>query len=146
MTTTPRRVLYAVLISLALAVLVLGGLWIYAFRLFVHDKAVTADALQRVWSYGKQVPLGVVVPPHNRWTPNAFVAEDAGRSDGSVKVLILDDHYRSGDPDFASADGIIGDELSHKLLCTIPGQAATRKVELDAVVVAKIRQQCGSLR
>jgi hypothetical protein len=119
------------------------GYWIIAFNRITHDKAVNADALQRLWSYGVQVPLNVVVPANNKWTDHAFVAE---RFDADpprrTSVLILDDHYRGDDPTYRSEDGVIGDQLSLRLLCSIPAQASQKGVELDTRVFERIRNEC----
>ena len=126
--------------------LVLGvafvGYWMIGMQRIVHDKAINSDALQRVENYGRRVPLGTVVPAHNRWTTNAFIAEASDKEVyGGTSVLILDDHYRGGDPTYRTESGVIGD-LSVPLLCSIPSQAAGRGVYVDPAVLRLIHSRC----
>lgn len=123
------------------------GYWAIDMNRVSHDKAVNADALQRLWSFGTQIPLGVVIPANNQWTTRAFVAE---RFDGDpprqTSILILDDHYRGDDPTYRSDSGVIGNELSIGLLCSIPTQASIKRVNLDPIVLGMIRSRCRNVR
>jgi hypothetical protein len=120
--------------------------WFVAMHRIVHDKAINADALQRVWSYGRAVPLGTVIPPHNRWTDDAFVAEASDEEAGrTTSVLILDDHYRGSDPTYRTESGVIGNDVSISLLCSLPAQASTEGVRLDPVVVRLVQSRCRSV-
>jgi hypothetical protein len=136
-------VLNVVIASGAVLAVAFFGYWIIAFSRINHDKAVNVDALQRLWSYGVHVPLNVVVPANNKWTHHAFVAErfesDPPRQ---TSVLILDDHYRGDDPTYRSEDGIIGNQLSKGLLCSLPAQASEKHVTLDSRVAGKIEAEC----
>jgi hypothetical protein len=129
--------------ALAIPAFALPAYWALSMHRIFHDKAVNANALQRLWSYGRSVPLRTVVPAHNRWTDNAFVAEPAVQAPGKdTSVLILDDHYRGGDPTYRTESGLIGDDLSIGLLCSLPSQAAAKGVRLDPVVVRLVRSRC----
>jgi hypothetical protein len=135
---------YFLVAGITVLALVLGSLWLRAFQLDIHDKAINADSLQRLWTYGRQVPLGEVVPAKNRWIPNAFIAEAAPPQPGtSTRVMILDDHYWGSDPSYRSPSGIIGDDISNGLLCSVEGQAVKTGVTIDEVVSRRIRHKCG---
>jgi hypothetical protein len=124
--------------------LLLGGLAAFAvpfyfgFKRVAHDKAVNADVLQPLREQ-PDLPLGKVVPSNNRWKRNAFVAER--RVDGNA-VLILDDHYRGRDPAYRSPDGVIGDEISSALLCSVPAQAKANAIVVDPAVLSMINRKC----
>lgn len=133
--------------AVALLVAVFVACWVMSMSRVFHDKAVNADALQRLWSYGTQVPLGVVVPAANRWTTRAFAAERSGGGPSRrIAVLILDDHYRGDDPTYRSKSGIIGDDVSTALLCSVPAQAARKGVHIDPLVSDMIRTRCPNVR
>lgn len=128
-------------VALAIFVLVIG--WLIAMNHVFHDKAVNADALQRLGSYGRKLPMRTVIPAHNHWTDKAFIAEPSKEEAGrDASVLILDDHYRGDDPTYRTESGIIGDELSLPVLCSVPVQAANKGVSLDPVVLRMIRSKC----
>jgi len=100
------------LVLLLLAPMGLLAWWLIGMSRIFHDKAINADALQRLWSYGRSVPLQTVVPAHNRWTAHAFVAEASDEEPGRhTSVLILDDHYRGNDPTYRSQSGVVGNDL-----------------------------------
>lgn len=135
------------------AILIAGGLAIYwwiGMNNIIHDKAVNADALQRLWGYGRRIPLRTVVPAHNRWTDKAFiagVATPSGAEPGrDASVLILDDHYRGSDPTYRSKSGVIGDPVSLPLLCSLPAQASWKGVDLDPVVLQLVHSSCRNFR
>ncbi|AQR72426.1 hypothetical protein BXU08_00965 [Sphingomonas sp. LM7] len=107
-----------------------------------HDKAINADVLQPLREQ-KDLPFGTVVPRDNRWEANAFIAE---YRDGKIAVLILDDHYWGGDPAYRSGNGVIGDDISYGLLCSIPAQARARRVALDPAVDIMIKSHCSDVR
>ena len=114
----------------------------YTLSVTSHDKSLNSR-LQGLWAEPRRVPLGAVVPANNTWMENAFVA-DASRENGkAVAILVLDDHYRSGDPTLRSESGVIGDPISKPLLCSIPSQARAKKVTLDPVVRRMINSECG---
>ena len=115
----------------------------WEFSKVLHDKEVNANSLERLWAEGRSVPMGVVVPANNRWAPNAFVSEPSPPQPGqNTHVLILDDHYRGDDQGYRTPNGIIGDDISHSLLCSLPQNAAIQKITIDAIVLAKIRKEC----
>ena len=116
--------------------------WFIQMDRVFHDKAVNANALQRIRQYEREIPLRTVVLPHNRWTDNAFVAEPSTNGAGAISVLIVDDHYRGSDPAYRTDAGLIGDEISLPLLCSLPSQAAAKGVRLDAVVMRSIHTRC----
>jgi hypothetical protein len=117
--------------------------WIIGFSRITHDKSVSSD-LQRLWLDGDQLQAGVVVAGNNRWTEHAFVADKVIRPEPGKKalVLILDDHYRGDDPTYRSDTGIIGDDLSPGILCSVDAQAAAKRVALDPLISRKIRSIC----
>ena len=126
----------AALISVA------AGWLVYSWVGISHDKSINSR-LQMLWLDPEGVPLGQVQSANNRWMKQAFVA-DASREDGkAVAVLILDDHYRGGDPTYRSASGVIGDRITKSVLCSIPSQARARNVPLDPAVRRLIRTGCG---
>ena len=79
---------------LVLSVVAAGGFWLTAMGRISHDKSTNSE-IDVLWSYGKAVPLGIVVPPHNRWIEHAFVAERSRDNSRYAAVLILDDQYRT---------------------------------------------------
>ena len=107
-----------------------------------HDKTLNSR-LQLLWSKPGGVPLRIVVPPSTRWMENAFIAEASEEEVKPVAVLILDDHYRSGDYMLRSKSGVVGDEISREVLCSVPEQARSDKVRLDPVVQRLIAAECG---
>jgi hypothetical protein len=122
-------------------------LWLVSFLRVVHDKSINADALQRLQAAGELLPLGVVVPSHNRWANNAFVAErPSNEHRRQISVLILDDHYRGTDPLLRSPSGVIGDEVSPSLLCSLRQQAKTKGVTVDPAIVDMIASRCANFR
>jgi hypothetical protein len=126
-----------------LGALIFAGLWYSGFQRIVHDKAVNADALQRLWAHADELPLNTVIPARNQWTPNAFVAEKRpGARPGKVSVLVLDDHYRGDDDSYRSQGGVIGDEISHGLLCSLPQKAGIKHVAIDPIVMRMITTSC----
>jgi hypothetical protein len=121
--------------------------WVVDLSRVVHDKAVNADGLQRLPNDGAAVPLNVVLPPNNRWTAHAFIAEQRKADPGrQISVLILDDHYRGDDPTYRTASGVIGEGLSIALLCSVPAQADAKGVRLDPDVAQLIHSKCRSVR
>ena len=118
-----------------------AGWLVYSWVGISHDKSVNSR-LQMLWLNPEGVPLGQVQPANNRWMQQAFVA-DLSREEGkAVAVLILDDHYRGGDPTYRSASGVIGDRITKHVLCSIPSQARARNVSLDPAVRRLIRAEC----
>lgn len=139
---TERVAMFLSLLILLVA-LMFAIWWYLSFQRVVHDKAIDADALQRLWVHGQELPLNTVVPARNRWTRNAFVADQqAGVRPGKVSVLILDDHYRGDDDSYRSPSGVIGDEISPGLLCSLPRQAAIKHVAIDPIVMRMITISC----
>ena len=108
-----------------------------------HDYSVNSE-LQILWEDPKGAPLGVVLPAGNRWMENAFVADQSHGEGKKVAVLILDDHYRSGDLTLRSENGVIGDPISRKVLCSVPAQAVRKQVTIDRTVQRLISKQCGT--
>lgn len=106
-----------------------------------HDYSVNSR-LQLLWLDPKGAPLGVVVPANNRWMRNAFVADESHEDGKKIAVLILDDHYRSGDPTLRSESGVIGDPISRKVLCSVPPQAVRKQVAIDETVQRFVDGQC----
>jgi hypothetical protein len=121
------------------------GWLIYTASVVSHDKSVNSE-VGILWETGDHVPLGTVVPPNNRWIDHAFIAERA-TPEGLVKrsILVLDDHYRSGDPTLRTETGVIGDSISREVLCSVPAQAKAQAntVKLDPVVQRLISNKCG---
>jgi hypothetical protein len=117
----------------------------YTLSVLSHDKTLNGQ-LQDVWANPRGVPLRVVVPPNNTWMDRAFVADVSSDRFKGVAVLILDDHYRSRDPTYRSDSGVVGDPVSHRVLCSVPEQARAKKVVLDAVVARSIDAICGKGR
>ncbi len=110
--TCPLKLGFAT--GVVLTAMVVGGM-IYTWSVLSHDKSINSR-LGILWLDPQGVPLGLVQPPNNRWMEQAFVA-DASREGGmKVAVLILDDHYRSGDPTYRSQSGVIGDQISTPVL------------------------------
>jgi hypothetical protein len=138
-----ERLAMVLSLFILLVALIFGVWWYVGFRRVIHDKAVNADALQRLSAHGNELPLNRVIPAGNRWTYRAFVAEKpAGARAGKVSILILDDHYQGDDDSYRSPSGIIGDQISHGLLCTLPQQASVKHVGIDPVVMRMIAASC----
>ena len=108
-----------------------------------HDKSRNTD-IAYLWQDARGVPLGVVIPANNAWMQSAFVADTSHEKLKAVSLLILDDHYRSNDPDYSSESGVIGDEISVRVLCSVPAQTARLHIRLDAVVQKRIAERCAS--
>jgi hypothetical protein len=121
-----------------------GWFW-FTLSVVGHDKAVNSR-LQMLWSDPKSVPLRTLIPANNRWMENAFIADESREEGKAVAVLILDDHYKSGDYSLRSQSGVIGDEISRAVLCSVPTQAKRKKVSLDEVVRRRISAICGNVR
>jgi hypothetical protein len=118
-----------------------AGWMIYTAVVLSHDKSANSQlAMLRLDSRG--VPLGSVQPAGNRWMKQAFVADASTEDGGKVAVLILDDHYRGGDPSYRSESGVIGDRISKPVLCSVPSQARTKNVSLDPAVRRLIAAEC----
>lgn len=128
--------------------LLLGALLAYAagaylqYRSIAYDKGVNANVLQSLRDK-RNLPVGIVVPPNNRWKSNAFIAERDGTT---YSILILDDHYRGSDRSFRSDSGVIGDEIGQGFLCAIPAQATAKGVAIDPAVTRMIKSRCGNSR
>ena len=114
--------------------------WAIDFQKIGHDKEINSDVFQRLHRENK-LPLGTLVPQNNHWISNAFVAESS--RDGYA-VLIIDDHYRGDDPAYRSESGVIGDEISRRVLCSLPAQARSKAVIIDPVVAQLIKSQCAN--
>ena len=125
----------------ALAIASIAGWLLYTLAVVSHDKSLNS-MLQLIWSRPQGVPLGVVVPPHNRWIENAFVADASNDRTRPLAVLILDDHYRSGDYSLRSETGLVGHRPGRNVLCSVPAQARAAGVELDPVVRRLIAAEC----
>ena len=119
----------------------LSGWLIYTWAVLSHDKSINSQ-LQILWRAPNGVAAGTVQPADNRWMDNAFVADKPTEQGKKIAVLILDDHYRSGDPTYRSESGVIGDRISRDVLCSVPLQARTKKVALDPVVQELINAEC----
>ena len=129
------------------------GVFVVQFEREVHDKSASAEVGRLDFSPDPQLPFGVVVPAHNRWTKYAFIAQpiDAAQTrrpgeEQRALSLVLNDHYRGDDPDYGTASGVIGDDLSSTALCSIPAQAAQKQVIVDPVVNGLIQSRCGNVR
>jgi hypothetical protein len=72
----------------------------------------------------------------------AFVADTSSEEGKRIAVLVLDDHYRGGDPTYRSESGVIGDRISQPVLCSVPSQARTSRVSLDPAVRNLILAKC----
>lgn len=119
----------------------LAGWLIYTWAVLSHDKSINAQ-LGILWLDPKGVPVGVVQPANNRWMEAAFVADKSTEQGKKINVLVLDDHYRSGDPIYRSENGVIGDRISQEVLCSVPSQSRSKKVALDPVVQYLITAEC----
>src|SRR5438270_2185471 len=118
-----------------------GGWLIYTMAVLSHDKSINSE-LGILWDDPKGAPLCIVQAPKNRWMESAFVA-DASREKGKkIALLVLDDHYRSGDSLYRSESGVIGDPISDAVLCSVPSQAAPKNVVLDPLVQRLISVRC----
>lgn len=137
------------LIGSVAVLLVLAGIryWYVKIEDDFHDKAINANGLQRLWTYGDNLPLGTLVARNNQWSENAFVAERQ-RGDGGEKiaVLILDDHYRGDDMTYRSHSGVIGDEISLSLLCALPSKVGWKSLNVDLAVRQMINSRCANVR
>ena len=131
-------------VGCALCAVVFGsvaGWLIYTVAVLSHDKSVNSE-LQILWFDPHGMPIGVVQSANNRWMEHAFVA-DRSKEDGKrIAVLVLDDHYRGGDPTYRSESGVIGDPISNAVLCSIPVQARQKKVAIDHAVQRLIAAKC----
>lgn len=125
----------------ALLIVIAIGWMIYTWSALGHDKSINSR-LAMLWLDPQGVPIGVVQPPDNRWMEEAFVADVPTEEDKKIAVLVLDDHYRSGDPTYRSQSGVIGDRISKRVLCSVPSQARARRVSLDPAVQRLIRSEC----
>lgn len=122
-----------------------AGWFLFTVMAVGHDKSMNSR-LQVLWEEPRGVPLGIVVPADNRWIENAFVAEASDATDKQIAVLLLDDHYMSGDYSLRSRSGVIGDKISREVLCSVPAQARTANVDLDAVIQRVIAAECLNVR
>lgn len=119
----------------------MAGWMIHTWSVLAHDKAVNSR-LGSLWLDPQGVPLGVVQAPDNRWMEQAFVADVSSEEGKKISVLILDDHYRSGDPTYRSISGVIGDRIGKAVLCSVPSQARSKGVVLDPAVRSLILAEC----
>ncbi len=134
------RYFFRILVLFLIGVIIFSGIkFYYSFKRIVHDKSINANVLQRLYEK-PDIPLGTAVAPANRWASNAFIAE---RQADGIAVLILDDHYRGDDPAYRSASGVIGDEISNSLLCSLRAQATAQVIVIDPVVSTLIEAKCG---
>lgn len=117
------------------------GWAIVSFIVLSHDKSVNSE-IGILWEAKDRVPLGVVIPSHNRWISHAFIADVSVDPLVQRSVMIIDDHYQSGDPTLRSQSGIIGDPMRPPLLCTLPSQCKAKSVELDPAVVRLVQAEC----
>ena len=118
-----------------------AGWLIYTWVVLSHDKSINSE-LGILWLDPQGVPVGVVQSANSRWMENAFVADKSNEDGKRIAVLVLDDHYRSGDPSYRSESGVIGDRVSKVVLCSVPAQAREKKVALDAAVQRLIAAEC----
>ena len=130
---------------IAIAIAGIAAWLLYTLSVVSHDKSLNS-MLQSVWSRPEGVPLRVVVPARNRWMENAFIADSSTDPSKPLAVLILDDHYRSGDYSLRSQSGVVGDRPGREVLCSVPAQARSARVELDPVVRDLITAECGAAR
>lgn len=119
----------------------IGGWFYYSLAVLSHDKSINSR-LQILWDDPHGVPIGVVQPANNRWMEDAFVADRSTEEGKKISVLVLDDHYRGGDPLYRSESGVIGDHISRAVLCSVPSQARTKKIGLDPLVQHLIAAEC----
>jgi hypothetical protein len=105
------------------------------------DKSVNSE-VGILWETTDRVPLGTVVPANNRWISHAFIADRAHDPLVRRSVLILDDHYRSGDLTLRTESGVIGDGISRPVLCSVPAQAKAKSVKVDPVVEKLLNAEC----
>jgi hypothetical protein len=113
----------------------------YTLAVVSHDKSLNSE-VGILWETTDRVPLGTVVPARNRWIDHAFIADRTHDRLAQRSVLILDDHYKSGDPSLRSDSGVIGDAISRPVLCSVPAQAQAKSVKLDPVVERLVRTEC----
>jgi hypothetical protein len=106
-----------------------------------HDKSINSQ-LQAFWLDPQGVPIGRVQPAKNRSMEEAFLADASSEEGKKIAVLILDDHYRGGDPSYRSESGVIGDRISKPVLCSVPSQARASGVSLDPAVQHLILAEC----
>ena len=125
----------------AVVVATVVGWLIYTWAVLSHDKSINSQ-FGILWLDPQGVPVGVVQPRNNRWMEEAFIADRSTEEGKKIAVLILDDHYRGGDPTYRSESGVIGDRISHAVLCSVPAQAQTKRVALDPVIQRLIAAQC----
>jgi hypothetical protein len=125
----------------ALLIASVAGWLIYTLAVLSHDKSINSQ-VQSLWLDPQGVPVGVVQPANNRWMKEAFIADTSTEEGKMVAVLILDDHYRSNDATYRSESGIIGDQISPSVLCSLPSQALKNGVAIDPVVERLIAKEC----
>jgi len=118
-----------------------AGWLIYTLAVLSHDKSINSE-LGILWDNPHGVPVGVVQPQNSRWMKEAFIADASTEQGKKMAVLVLDDHYRSGDPLYRSTSGVIGDRISKTVLCSVPAQARNRNVALDPAVQHLITVAC----
>lgn len=119
----------------------LAGWMIYTWAVLSHDKSINSR-MAMLWLDPQDVPLGVVQPAGNLWMKEAFVADAPAEDGKKVALLVLDDHYRSGDPTYRSESGVIGDRIGKPVLCSVTAQARRKKVALDPAVRRLIHAEC----
>jgi hypothetical protein len=125
----------------AVLVAAVAGWLIYTWAVLSHDKSINSQ-MGILWLDPQGVPIGVVQSANNRWMKHAFVADRSNEDGKQIAVLVLDDHYRGGDPSYRSESGVIGDPISKSVLCAVPEQAAAKHVALDPVIQRLIRTHC----
>lgn len=125
----------------AALVAAMAGWLLYTWAVLSHDKSINSQ-LQILWLDPQGIPVSVVQPANNRWMRNAFVADTSTEEGKKIGVLILDDHYRGGDPTYRSESGVIGDRIGKATLCSVPTQARRKRVVLDTVIQRLIAAEC----
>jgi hypothetical protein len=125
----------------ALLIIAVLGWLSYTWAVLGHDKSINTQ-LAILRENPKGVPLGLVQPSNNRWMKEAFLADAPSEDGKKIALLILDDHFRGGDPAYRSESGVIGDRISKPVLCSVPAQARTKNVLLDPAVRRLIVAEC----
>ena len=128
---------------MALLIASFVGWILFTLVVISHDKSLNSR-VAILWMNPRGAPLGIVVPAKNRWMENSFIAEASHDKLTKIAVLILDDHYESGDYSLRSESGVVGDEISRNVLCSVQAQARGKRVSLDPVVQRLIVSRCGN--
>jgi hypothetical protein len=146
--------IWASLTATGVAIAIAAGYWLLVLAPLFHDKALATE-WQRLSALAPdetpsdasviRFPVGVVVRADNNWSNHAFVAYRSAQDQpnrGSMDVLVLDDHYRSHDPEYARDGGIAGTIGDQSVLCRVPLMAAAAHQDIDPKVIGFIHRNC----